>query len=230
MKGELYIVSTPIGNYDDITLRALKVLKSADLIVCEEFKDARRLLSYYKIEKELINLNEHNEEETSNEIIEKLTAGKNIALISDCGTPVFSDPGKVLVDLCIQNEIKIVPVPGASSLLSALVASGTDLNRFYYYGWLSPKKELRRKQLLDLKKRKSAGSFGETVVLMETPYRLKTLLIDIAKILGEKTNCVLAFELTTEKENFYRGTTEQLLKIVDDKKLKGEFVLILDKE
>jgi len=230
MKGELYIVSTPIGNYDDITLRALKVLKSVDLIVCEEFKEARRLLSYYKIEKELINLNEHNEEETSNEIIEKLTAGKNIALISDCGTPVFSDPGKVLVDLCIQNEIKIVPVPGASSLLSALVASGTDLNRFYYYGWLSPKKELRRKQLLDLKKRKSAGSFGETVVLMETPYRLKTLLIDIAKILGEKTNCVLAFELTTEKENFYRGTAEQLLKIVNDKKLKGEFVLILDKE
>jgi 16S rRNA (cytidine1402-2'-O)-methyltransferase len=222
MKGKLFLVSTPIGNYDDITLRALKVLKSVDLIVCEEFKEARRLLSHYEIEKELFNLNEHNEKEASNEVIEKLITGKNIALISDCGTPVFSDPGKTLVDLCIQNEIKIIPVPGASSLLTALVASGADLNKFYYYGWLSPKKDLRRKQLLDLKKRK------ETLVIMETPYRLKTLLTDIAKILGSKTNCVLAFEPTTEKENFYRGTAEQLLKIVDEKKLKGEFVLILN--
>ncbi len=222
MKGKLFLVSTPIGNYEDITLRALKVLKSADLVVCEEFKEARRLLSHYGIKKDLLNLNEHNEKEASEEVIENLIAGKNIALISDCGTPVFSDPGKTLVDLCIQNEIKIVPVPGASSLLAALITSGADLNKFYYYGWLSPKKDLRRKQLLDLKKRK------ETIVLMETPYRLKTLLTDVAKILGGKTNCVLAFELTTERENFFRGTAEQLLKIVNDKKLKGEFVLILD--
>ena len=227
MKGKLFLVSTPIGNYDDITLRALKVLKAVDLIACEEFKEALRLLSNYEIEKDLLNLNEHNETEDSKEIVEKLLAGKNLALISDCGTPVFSDPGKVLIELCIKNDIKIVPIPGASSLLAALVASGADLNKFYYYGWLSPKKDLRRKQLLDLKKRKSAGSFGETVVLMETPYRLKTLLTDISKILGGKTNCVLAFELTTEKENFYRGTAEQLLKIVNEKKLKGEFVLIL---
>ncbi len=221
MKGKLFLVSTPISNYDDITLRALKVLKAVDLIVCEEFKDARRLLSNYEIEKDLLSLNEHNETETSKEVVEELLAGKNIALISDCGTPVFSDPGKVLVDLCIQNEIKIVPVPGVSSLLAALVASGADLNKFYYFGWLSPKKDLRRKQLLDLKKRK------DTVVLMETPYRLKTLLTDVAKILGSKTNCVLAFELTTENENFYRGTAEQLLKMANEKKLKGEFVLIL---
>ncbi len=224
MKGKLFLVSTPIGNFDDITLRALKVLKSVDLIVCEEFKEAHRLLSNYDIEKELLNLNEHNEKEASNEVIEKLIAGKNIALISDCGTPVFSDPGKILVDLCIQNKINILPVPGASSLLGALVASGAELNKFYYYGWLSPKKDLRRKQLLDLKKRK------ETIVLMETPYRLRTLLVDIIKILGGKTNCVLAFELTKERENFYRGTAEQLLIIVDKEKLKGEFVLILDRK
>ncbi len=224
MKGKLYLVSTPIGNFEDITIRALNVLKNADLIVCEEFKEAKRLLSHFTIDKELINLNEHNEEESSLIVIEKLSAGQNIALISDCGTPVFSDPGKMLVNLCIQNEIKVVPVPGASSLMAALVASGTDLNKFYYYGWLSPKKDLRRKQLLDLKKRK------ETVVLMETPYRLETLLADVAKFLGSKTNCVLAFELTTEKENFYRGTAEQILKIVSDKKLKGEFVLILERE
>lgn len=224
MKGKLYLVSTPIGNFEDITIRALNVLKNADLIVCEEFKEAKGLLSHFTIDKELINLNEHNEEESSLIVIEKLSAGQNIALISDCGTPVFSDPGKMLVNLCIQNEIKVVPVPGASSLMAALVASGTDLNKFYYYGWLSPKKDLRRKQLLDLKKRK------ETVVLMETPYRLETLLADVAKFLGSKTNCVLAFELTTEKENFYRGTAEQILKIVSDKKLKGEFVLILERE
>lgn len=222
MKGKLFLVSTPIGNYEDITLRALKVLKSADFIVCEEFKEARRLLSHYGIEQELVSLNEHNENEASNEVIEKLIAGKNIALISDCGTPVFSDPGKTLVDLCIRNEIKIIPVPGASSLLAALVASGADLNKFYYYGWLSPKKDLRRKQLLDLKKRR------ETTVLMETPYRLKALLTDIVKILGGKTNCVLAYELTTGNENFIRGTAEQILKIVDDEKLKGEFVILLE--
>jgi 16S rRNA (cytidine1402-2'-O)-methyltransferase len=222
MKGKLFLVSTPIGNYEDITLRALKVLKNVDLIVCEEFKEARRLLSNFDIEKDLLNLNEHNEKEASNEVVEKLIAGKNIALISDCGTPVFSDPGKILVDLCIQNEIKIVPIPGASSLLAALVASGADINKFYYYGWLSPKKDLRRKQLLDLKKKK------ETIVIMETPYRLKTLLTEVSKILGSKTNCILAFELTTDNENFFRGTAAQLVKIVEEKKLKGEFVLILE--
>jgi len=222
MKGKLYLVSTPIGNYDDITVRAVKVLRSIDLVFCEEYKEARRLLSHYGIKKDLHNLNEHNENESSLEVLTKLKSGLNVALISDCGTPVFSDPGKVLVDLCIQNDIKIIPVPGASSILAALVASGVDMNQFYYYGWLSPKKDLRRKQLLDLKKIK------ETIVLMETPYRLNTLLADVVKIIGANTKCVLAFELTTEKEKFYRGTAEQLLKIAEDKKLKGEFVFIID--
>ena len=145
MKKTLFIVSTPIGNYEDITLRALRVLKEVDFIICEEFREARRLLSRYKIEKDLVELNEHNENEASDEILLKLIEGKSAALISDCGTPLFSDPGHLLVDLAIQNKIDVVPVPGVSSLLTALIGSGMDFEKFYYYGWLSPKKDTRRK-------------------------------------------------------------------------------------
>ena len=222
MKKTLFIVSTPIGNYDDITLRALNVLKEVDFIVCEEFREARRLLSKYKIEKELFELNEHNESEASDEILQMLLGGKSAALVSDCGTPLFSDPGHLLVDLAIQNKIDVVPVPGASSLLAALVGSGLDFDKFYYYGWLSPQKDLRRKQLLDLKKRK------ETIVLMDTPYRLKTLMTDIVKILGANIPCVLAFELTKEGEKYYRGNAGNIFTHVEKENLKGEFVIILD--
>ncbi|MCJ7647988.1 MAG: 16S rRNA (cytidine(1402)-2'-O)-methyltransferase [Candidatus Lokiarchaeota archaeon] len=222
MEPKLYIVSTPIGNYEDITLRAMRILKECDFIICEEFREARRLLSHYKIQKELFSLNEHNENESANELILKLLEGKSAALISDCGTPLFSDPGHLLVDLALQNKIEVVPVPGTSSLLTALVGSGLDFEKFYYYGWLSPKKDIRRKQLLDLRKRR------ETIVLMDTPYRLKTLLEDIVKLLGPNIPCVFAFELTKEKEKFYRGNAQNILSAVDKEKLKGEFVLILD--
>ena len=220
-KPKLYIVSTPIGNYEDITLRALRILKECDFIICEELKEARRLLSHYKIEKELFPLNEHNENESANELILKLLEGNTAALISDCGTPLFSDPGHLLVDLSLQNRIDVIPVPGASSLLTALVGSGLDFEKFYYYGWLSPKKDIRRKQLLDLRKRK------ETIVLMDTPYRLKTLLEDVVKLLGANIPCVLAFELTKEKEKFYRGNAQNILSAVERENLKGEFVLII---
>ena len=221
MKPKLYIISTPIGNYEDITLRALRILEGCDFIICEEYKEARRLLAHYKIEKELFSLNEHNESESANELILKLLEGKTAGLISDCGTPLFSDPGHLLVDLALQNRIEVVPVPGVSSLLTALVGSGLDFEKFYYYGWLSPKKDIRRKQLLDLRKRK------ETIVLMDTPYRLKTLLEDIVKLLGPNIPCVLAFELTKEKEKFYRGNAQNILKAVERENLKGEFVLII---
>ena len=221
MKKTLFIVSTPIGNYEDITLRALIVLRKVDFIICEEFKEGRRLLSRYKIEKKLIELNEHNEEEASDEILQMMLDGKSAALISDCGTPLFSDPGHLLVDLAIQNKVEVIPVPGASSLLAALVGSGLDFEKFYYYGWLSPKKDIRRKQLLDLKRRK------ETIVLMDTPYRLKTLMEDVVKILGSNIPCVLAFELTKEREKFYRGNAGNILNHVEKENLKGEFVLII---
>lgn len=219
---KLFLVSTPIGNYEDITLRALKILKETDFIICEEYKEAKRFLSHYQIEKELISLNEHNEKEVVNDILLKIVDGKSAALISDAGTPLFSDPGHLLVEVCISQNIKIIPVPGANSLLPALVGSGLDFEKFYYYGWLSPKKEIRRKQLLDLKKIK------EVIVLLDTPYRLKSLLFDITKILGKNIRIVLAFQLTMKNENFYRGTAGEILKIVEQKNLKGEFVLIID--
>jgi len=222
MKKALYIVSTPIGNYDDITLRAIKVLGSADFIICEEYKEARRLLSHLKIKKELFELNEHNETKASIELFSKIDNGKTAALISDCGTPLFSDPGHQLVEMCISNGIQIIPVPGTDSLLPALIGSGFSLDSFYYYGWLSPKKDIRRKQLFDLKKK------NELIVLMDTPYRLKTLLNDVVKIMGGEIPCTLSFELTKEKEKYYRGKTKEVLAIAEKENLKGEFVLILN--
>jgi 16S rRNA (cytidine1402-2'-O)-methyltransferase len=222
MKGKLYLISTPIGNYDDITLRALKILKESDFIICEEFKEANRLLYHYEINKELFSLNEHNENEAADDLINKLSEGKSAALISDCGTPLFSDPGYLLVQLCIARDIDIVPIPGANSLLAALIGSGFDLEKFYYYGWLSPNKPTRRNQLLSLRKIK------EVIVILDTPYRLKSLMRDIVKILGKNTQAVLAFQLTMKDEKFFRGTAEEILQAAEQKELKGEFVLILN--
>lgn len=222
MENKLYIVSTPIGNYDDITLRALKILKDVDFIICEEYKPARRLLSHYEITKELIPLNEHNEKESSSEIISEILKDKTAALISDAGTPLFSDPGSFLVEQCISNKIKIIPVPGASSLLSALVGSGYHFDKFYYYGWLSPKKDIRRSQLRRLK------AVNELIVIMETPYRLIPLLQDVEKAFGKEQHIVLAFKLTQEGEKYYRGTITSILSQFSAKKVKGEFVLLID--
>lgn len=222
MFGKLYIVSTPIGNYEDITLRALRILKEVDFVICEEFKEARRLLSYLQISKELFSINEHNENENVDEIILKLAEGKSAALISDCGTPLFSDPGHLLVELAIQNRIEVIPIPGASSLLAALVGSGVDFDNFYYYGWLSPKKDIRKRQLLDLKKRK------ELIVLMDTPYRLQALLEDVVEVWSKNIPVVLAYELTKAKEKFYRGLCEDVFRIAVKENLKGEFVLIVN--
>ena len=222
MQQKLYIVSVPIGNYDDITLRALKILKKVDFIICEEYKPTRRLLSQYKIQNELFSLNEHNEEDIAYEIINKIKSAKNVALISDAGTPLFSDPGTLLVNRAIENDIQIIPVPGANSLLSALVGSGFNINNFYYYGWLSPKKEIRKVQLQKLK------SIEELIILLETPYRLLALLKDIAKSFGKKQHIVVAFKLTKTDEKYFRGNVSSIIKIVEKEKLKGEFVLMLD--
>jgi 16S rRNA (cytidine1402-2'-O)-methyltransferase len=222
MQHKLYIVSVPIGNYDDITLRALNILKEVDLIICEEYKPTRRLLSQYEITKELFSLNEHNESELAFEAIREIKSGKSAALISDAGTPLFSDPGTVLVNQAIENNIQVIPVPGASSLLSALVGSGFELNNFYYYGWLSPKKEIRRSQLQKLK------SVKELIIIMETPYRLLALLKDIERAFSKHQYIVVAFKLTQVNEKFYRGSVSSIIKIAEKEKLKGEFVLMLD--
>jgi 16S rRNA (cytidine1402-2'-O)-methyltransferase len=221
LNGKLYLVSTPIGNYDDITLRALNVLKEVGFIICEEFKEARRLLSHYQIEKELLSLNEHNEEIAAGEILQQILSGKSGALISDAGTPLFSDPGHLLVQLCIQNKIDVIPIPGANSLLPALIGSGLNFEKFYYCGWLSPKKDERRKELFRLK------GIREVIVILDTPYRLKSLLSDIVKILGKNIRTVLAFDLTMKTEKFFRGSAEEVLKEAEKRDLKGEFVLII---
>jgi 16S rRNA (cytidine1402-2'-O)-methyltransferase len=222
MPGKLYIVSTPIGNYEDITLRAIRILKEVDFIICEEFKEARRLLSNLKINKELFSINEHNENENADEIILKLVEGKSAALISDCGTPLFSDPGHLLVQLAFHYKIEVIPIPGTSSILGALVGSGIEFEKFYYYGWLSPKKDIRKMQLLDLKKHK------EVIVLMDTPYRLRTLLEDVAKLWSKNVPIVLAYELTKPREKFYRGACDEVLRSAVKENLKGEFVLIIN--
>jgi 16S rRNA (cytidine1402-2'-O)-methyltransferase len=222
MSAILYIVSTPIGNYDDISLRALNILKKADFIICEEFKEARRLLSHFQIDKELHSLNEHNEEESSREILKLLSTGKTAALITDCGTPLFSDPGTLLVQMCVYAKIDVVPIPGANSLLAALVGSGFKLDKFYYAGWFSPKSDLRKKELLRLK------SIKELIIIMETPYRLAAILTDVSKVLGTSKQICVAYNLTLDSEKFLRGTASDILKIVQSQKLKGEFVLIVN--
>ncbi|MCX7875174.1 MAG: 16S rRNA (cytidine(1402)-2'-O)-methyltransferase [Melioribacteraceae bacterium] len=219
---KLYIVSTPIGNYDDITIRAINILNKVDFIICEEYKEAKRFLSHLKIDKELISLNEHNEENSTFEILKLLKEKKEAALISDCGTPLFSDPGTHLVQLCINSNIDVIPIPGASSIMAALVGSGFNLDKFYFAGWLSPKTDLRKKELQKLK------SIKELLIIMETPYRLKTLLFDVANIFSDKIKLVLAFNLTLPTEKFFRGSAIEILKIVEENKLKGEFVLIIE--
>jgi 16S rRNA (cytidine1402-2'-O)-methyltransferase len=222
MEPTLYLTPTPIGNYEDITLRALRTLKEVDFIICEEIKPARRLLAYFKISKELVSLNEHNEKEKAQEIANRLIDLKSAAMISDGGTPLFSDPGNLLIDYCISYKIRIVPLPGANSLLPALISSGLNIEKFFFYGWLSPKKEIRKHELKRLKNLK------ELIVIMETPYRLKRILGDIINHFGGNQKIILAYKLTMPEEKIYRASAEEILREVERKKLKGEFVLLLE--
>jgi 16S rRNA (cytidine1402-2'-O)-methyltransferase len=220
--GILYLVATPIGNPDDITFRALKVLKEADLIVCEELKEGKKILSTYQIEpKEIDTLNEHNESLKVEKIINDLKSGKNVALISDAGTPVFSDPGSLLVKQAIKEGIKIVPVPGASALLLALIVSGFNIEKFVYYGWLSQKRQRRREELKRLK--------GEqrTVVIFETPYRIIPVLEDIGAVLGVDRKVCVAFNLTMPDEEIVRGNVIEVMNYFVEKKKKGECVIVI---
>ncbi|MCF8241688.1 MAG: 16S rRNA (cytidine(1402)-2'-O)-methyltransferase [Melioribacteraceae bacterium] len=220
--GKLFLVSTPIGNYDDITFRALKILRTADLLICEEIKPARRLLSHFDIEAVPVELNEHNESESAKNILMEILGGKTAALFSDGGTPLFSDPGHYLVELCIDNNVDIIPVPGANSLLPTLTASGLDIEKFYYFGWLSPKKEVRRQELNYIKK------LNELIVILETPYRLKRLLHDILNTFGNGQFIVVGYKITMPGEKFLRGTVSEVLNYVEKQNLKGEFVLLIE--
>ncbi len=222
MAGVLYIVSTPIGNYEDITLRALRILREVDLVVCEEFKEGKKLLHHYEIQTELESLNEHNEARVTPYLLDQLIQGKRIALISDAGTPVFSDPGLTLVQRALEANIPLHPVPGPSSLMAALVVCGFDLSKFLYYGWLSPKKEIRRRELSALKKEK------KPIVLLDTPYRLIPVLEDITLIFGPNQEIAVALDLTLPSEEIRRGPVGKVRDYYKEKKTSGEFVLIIN--
>jgi 16S rRNA (cytidine1402-2'-O)-methyltransferase len=221
MIGQLYLVSTPIGNYGDITLRALEVLKQADILVCEEYKEGRKLLSRYGIDRSVRVMNEHNEQEETESILTDLRSGKSVALFADTGTPLFADPGSDLVRRCIDLQIPVTSLPGANSLLPALQLSGFPLHTFLFIGWLSPKKETRRTQLHTLRDER------RLMVFLEAPYRLLPLLRDVRNAFGPNRRAAVLFDLTMEHEKVYRGSLDELLKIFERNSRKGEFVLIV---
>jgi 16S rRNA (cytidine1402-2'-O)-methyltransferase len=222
MAGILYLVATPIGNAEDITLRALRILKEADLVVYEERKEGARLLRQYGIEnKSVETLNEHNEPAASTLILKELKLGRSVALISDAGTPVFADPGQILVKKAIEAGIRIVPVPGASSVLPALIVSGFSIQTFLFHGFLSPKRPRRVSELQQLKRDR------RTIVFMETPYRLTQLLRDIADVFGTSRRVCVAFDLTLPTEEIFRGNPMELYQRFLKEGRKGEFVVVL---
>ncbi len=222
MPGTLYLVATPIGNLEDITQRALRVLREVDVVVYEERKEGARLLHHFNIEKPVESLNEHNEDAATYIILGKLKEGKSVALVSDAGTPVFSDPGQLLVRKATEQNIKIVPIPGASSLMPALTVSGFPIDQFVFYGFLSPKRNRRIAELQELKREK------RTVVLMDAPYRLVQLVRDIAEVLGNTRKVCVAFDLTLPSEEIFHGTAVELYQNFSKTEKKGEFVLMLD--
>ena len=223
-KGKLYLVSTPIGDYSDITIRALKVLNESDFIICEDRKITSRLLRFFDIKKELKILDEHNEAESAAGYAGEILSGKTVSLVSDCGTPVFADPGLRLVRECINFGIPMEFVHGANSVISSIVTSGFDISRFYFYGFLSPKKEIRVKELTGI------SHLDHPVILMDTPYRLMTLLEDISGIIPDR-EIFLAINLSTAKEKFFRGTTSEVIaglkQHFGEEKPKAEFVLVI---
>lgn len=219
--GKLYIVATPIGNTGDITQRALETLNQVDAILCEERKVAARLLKQLEVKKPLIELNEHNEEQMVHEVLLKLTQGQNMALMSDCGTPVFSDPGRILLEILYGAEIEVTPVPGASSLIAAISICPFDLRQFQFLGFLPPKTEQRKYALQRHNNNENA------LILMDTPYRMAKLLEEVANAFGKNQNIFLATDLTLPSEKIYLGPVQEIQNKVQNR--KAEFILIIEK-
>jgi 16S rRNA (cytidine1402-2'-O)-methyltransferase len=218
MPSTLYIVATPVGNLEDITLRALRVLKEADLVACEDTRHTRKLLAHYQISKPTISYHEHNERERSAELIKKLEAGLNIALVSDAGTPLVSDPGFCIVREAIDKGIQVVPIPGPSALIAAVSASGLSTAEFAFLGFLPSRRAARRARLEELVDIKS------TLVFYEAPHRIKETIADAAEVFGNR-QCVVARELTKLHEEFVRGSLSQLK--LPDGTARGEIVLLI---
>lgn len=216
----LYVVGTPIGNLDDITLRALEILKSADVIAAEDTRHSGNLLRHFEIHKSLVSYHEHNEAMRAEELAERIAAGKTVALITDAGMPGLSDPGARLIRKCIERNLPFTIIPGASSILTALVGSGFPLEQFCFRGFLPVKSGQREREL------RAAVERDETSVYFESPYRLTKTLTACVNIMPERQLCV-ARELTKKFEEFRRGTASELLAHYESKPPKGEITLII---
>lgn len=218
--GCLYLVATPIGNLEDITLRALRVLKEVDFIACEDTRQSAKLLNHYGIHKRALSYHEHNEIVRAPEIVLEMEQGARVALVSDAGTPSISDPGHHLVGLAIRHGIPVVPVPGATAFGAALAASGLPTDRFHFVGFLPAKRTQRRKALQELRTEEA------TLIFYEAPHRILESLADMAAMLGNR-HVVLAREVTKVHEEFLRGHLEPLLEQLKKRPPKGEITILV---
>lgn len=221
--GTLFIIATPIGNLADITLRALEILAKVDLILCEDTRKTKILLDHYKIKKSLVSYHQHSKLTKINFIIEKLIQGKNVALVSDAGTPGISDPGNFLIDKLINlanKSVVVTPIPGPSALTCAASVSGLPCDRFVFWGWL-PQKKGRKKIFSEISEEK------KTAVLYESPHRLLKTLNELANILEPSRKVVVCRELTKKFEEIIRGEPRDVLKKFQNKKILGEFVILI---
>ena len=219
MSGKLYLVATPIGNLEDITFRAINILKNVDVIAAEDTRHSLKLLNYYEINKPLVSYHRHNEDTKTEMLIEKLLNGENIAIITDAGTPGISDPGEEIVKEAIKNEIEVIPIPGACALINALITSGLNTKEFAFYGFL-PLNKKNRKNILERLKRED-----KTIILYEAPHKIIKTLQDILANIGN-VNCVIAKELTKIHEEFIRDNISNILEQI--KEPKGEYIILLD--
>ncbi len=218
--GTLYLVSTPIGNLEDITLRALRILKEVDLIAAEDTRQTSRLLTHYNIQTALTSYFEGNERAKCDKLLACLQTGETVALVSDAGTPVISDPGYPLLRRCIEAEIPIVPIPGASAVVAAASISGLPLHNFAFEGFLSPKSGKRKRQLIRF------ADEERTLIFFESPHRLRRFLEDALEVLGER-NIVVTRELTKRFEEIFRGNVREALQKFRGTEPRGEFTIVI---
>lgn len=219
--GCLYLVPTPIGNLGDMTFRSVEVLKSVDLIAAEDTRHTQKLLNHFDITTKTLSFHEHNTQKRIPEIINLLQSGQSIAQVSDAGTPSISDPGAELVQATIESGIAVVPLPGANAAIPALIASGISPQPFYFHGFLPRSKKEMAETLESLNKKE------ETMILYESPHRLKMTLIEIQKVMGDERPITLAREITKHYEEFVRGTVKSVLSWTENHPIRGEFVIIL---
>ena len=221
-RGTLYLVATPIGNLEDITYRALKTLKEVDIVLAEDTRKTLQLLNHFEISKKLVSFYRHNEGVKIDYVLSLLNDGKNLAVVSDAGTPGISDPGEDLVKACIENNIKIEPIPGSVAFIQGLICSGFDTTRFVFEGFLPMNKRGRKDRLNELK------SERRTIIFYEAPHKLKYTLDDLREYFGGDRNIVLAREITKIHEEFLRMTIDEAISYYEQNDIKGEFVVLVE--